>query len=1328
MRNITSLSLFVLFFSFIGFSQNIVPVASNVSAATVKNTDASIHLVASDADFDSLIYSIVSDPSNGTVTLSGDTVTYTPTTDFTGTDTFTFKANDGEVDSSTKTVTIKVINEYLSLAQILSDIDGDAAVDQFGNSISFNEDATVMAIGAFGNDGNGTSSGHVRIYNYISNAWTQLGADIDGETAGDQSGQSVSLSSDGKTVAIGANNNDDNGANSGHVRIYNYNGTAWTQLGEDIDGEAASDYSGSSVSLSSDGKIVAIRAYGNDGNGTDSGHVRIYNYNGTAWTQLGGDINGEAAGDAIQDIRTQPLSISSDGKTVAIGAIFNDGNGADSGHVRIYNYNETAWTQVGADINGEATNDHFGWSISLSSDGKTIAIGAVDNDGNGSDSGHVRIHNYNGTAWTQLGADIDGEDANDLFGFSVSLSSDGKTVAIGANNNDSNGTDSGHVRIYNYSGSTWTQLGGDIDGEAAGDHSGYSVSLSSDGTTLAVGATENNGNGTNSGHVRVYTLVKINNKQPVASKVSAATVKNTNASIHLVASDLDFDALTYSIVSDPSNGTFTLSGDTVTYTPTTDFIGTDTFTFKANDGKVDSETKTVTIKVIKGYISMATQIGADIDGEAANDLSGQSVSFNEDATIMAIGALHNDGNGVDSGHVRVYQYSADSWIQLGEDINGEAAGDQSGQSVSLSSDGKTIAIGAIGNDGNGASSGHVRIYNYDGTSWIQIGSDIDGDAAGDFSGHSISLSSDGNTLAIGTPYNDGNGASSGHVKIYSYNGNSWTQLGEDIEGEAANDNSGSSVSLSSDGTTLAIGAYGNDGNGTGSGHVRIYNYNGSTWTQLGENINGEASSDYSGNSVSLSLDGNTVAIGAYQNDSNGSNSGHVRIYNYNGTAWTQLGTDIDGEAAGDQSGYSVSLSSDGTTLAIGAYLNAGNGSSSGHVRIYNYNGSAWTQLGADIDGEAAVDYSGNSVSLSSDGTTVAIGARRNDGNGADSGHVRVYSLVQINKIPVASNVSAATVKNTNASIHLVASDANFDTLTYSIVSEPSNGTATLSGDTVTYVPTTDFVGTDTFTFKANDEEVDSETKTVTIKVFKEYLSSVQFLGEINGKYANDQSGYSVSFNEDATIMAVGSYRNSGNGYYSGHVRVYQYSLDSWTQLGSDIYGEAARDQSSWSISLSSDGKTLAVGAKFNDGNGLDSGHVRIYNYNGTAWTQLGEDINGEAAYDYSGQSVSLSSDGKTLAIGAINNNGNGADSGHVRVYNYNGTEWTQLGGDIDGEASSEYSGHSVSLSSDGATVAIGASVNDGIGTDSGHVRIYNYNGTAWTQLGEDIDGEAAYDY
>ena len=82
-----------------------------------------------------------------------------------------------------------------------------------------------------------------------------------------------------------------------------------------------------------------------------------------------------------------------------------------------------------------------------------------------------------------------------------------------------------------------------------------------------------------------------------------------------------------------------------------------------------------------------TQLGADINGEAANDYSGKSVSFNSDGTIVAIGATDNYGNGSSSGHVRVYQYSSGSWTQLGSDIIGDAASDYSGLSVSLSSDG-----------------------------------------------------------------------------------------------------------------------------------------------------------------------------------------------------------------------------------------------------------------------------------------------------------------------------------------------------------------------------------------------------------------------------------------------------------------------------------------------------------------------------------------------------------------------------------------------------------------------------------------------------------------
>ena len=396
--------------------------------------------------------------------------------------------------------------------------------------------------------------------------------------------------------------------------------------------------------------------------------------------------------------------------------------------------------------------------------------------------------------------------------------------------------------------------------------------------------------------------------------------------------------------------------------------------------------------------------------------------------------------------------------------------------------------------------------------WTQVGDDIDGEASGDFSGFSVSLSADGSRVAIGADLNNGNGLSaSGHVRIYQNDNGTWTKVGDDIDGEASGDNSGFSVSLSPDGSRVAIGATGNDGNGTSSGHVRIYEYTSidNEWTQVGGDIDGEAEDDRSGFSVSLSVDGSRVAIGAIRNGGNETNSGHVRIYEYTSidNEWTKVGGDIDGEAEDDNSGFSVSLSADGSRVAIGADLNDGNnGTNSGHVRIYEYTSidNEWTQVGGDIDGEAEDDKSGFSVSLSADGSRVAIGAPRNDGNGTNSGHVRIYEYTSI----------------------------------------------------------------------------DNEW--------------TQVGGDINGEKADDNSGVSVSLSADGSRVAIGADLNDGNnGTNSGHVRIYEYtSIDNeWTQVGDDIDGEAEDDKSGASVSLSADGSTVAIGAAYTNN---DKGQVRIY--------------------------------------------------------------------------------------------------------------------------------------
>lgn len=403
-----------------------------------------------------------------------------------------------------------------------------------------------------------------------------------------------------------------------------------------------------------------------------------------------------------------------------------------------------------------------------------------------------------------------------------------------------------------------------------------------------------------------------------------------------------------------------------------------------------------------------TQLGLDIDGEAAGDQSGYSVSLSADGTTVAVGAIDNDGNGTSAGHVRVYRFSGGSWNQLGNDIDGENPVDLSGHSVSLSADGNIVAIGATLNDGGGATSGHVRVYQFIAGSWAQVGSDIDGEAASDESGYSIALSADGTILAIGAINNDGGGSNSGHARVYQFSGGTWTQLGGDIDGEAAGDLSGFSVSLSDDGGTVAVGAIRNDGSGSDAGHVRVYQLSGGAWTQVGGDINGEAVADNSGRFVSVSADGSTIAIGATENDGAGGGAGHVRVYQLSGGVWTQTGNDIDGEAGGDLSGWSVSLSANGNTVAIGAIGNHGGGSSAGHVRVYQLIGGAWTQVGNDIDGEAANDNAGWSVSLSADGSRVAVGARRNDGGGLDAGHIRVYEFAT-NVDPVLDLIGNRTV-------------------------------------------------------------------------------------------------------------------------------------------------------------------------------------------------------------------------------------------------------------------------------------------------------------------------------
>lgn len=397
-----------------------------------------------------------------------------------------------------------------SWSQLGMSMDGEAASDKSGSALSLSSDGKTVAIGAYDNDGNGTSSGHVRIYSYNGTQWVQKGADIDGKTdpinAGDFSGYSVSLNRDGSVVAIGAPRNDGLGvpaySNAGHVRVYAWSGSSWVQKGPDINGATAGEWSGCAVSLSPDGNSVAIGAlyFGSVSSATSFGAFRVYDWGGGNWIQRGNLVKGAVAGDQLGT----SISLSGDANRVAVGAPNSAANGAASGQVLVFGWSGSEWVQMGGTINGENAGDRFGTSVSLSADGTTLVAGAPENDGSATNSGQARIYSWISSGWVKKGTDIDGEATSNRSGTSVSLNKDGSIVAVGAPQNNGNGLASGHVRVYKWNNNLWQQTGADIDGTSANCQSGASVAVDSTGSVVAIGAPNYSGSSNYVGQVKVY--------------------------------------------------------------------------------------------------------------------------------------------------------------------------------------------------------------------------------------------------------------------------------------------------------------------------------------------------------------------------------------------------------------------------------------------------------------------------------------------------------------------------------------------------------------------------------------------------------------------------------------------------------------------------------------------------------------------------------------------------------------------------------------------------------------------------------------------------------
>jgi cysteine-rich repeat protein len=436
----------------------------------------------------------------------------------------------------------------------------------------------------------------------------------------------------------------------------------------------------------------------------------------------------------------------------------------------------------------------------------------------------------------------------------------------------------------------------------------------------------------------------------------------------------------------------------------------------------------------------------------SNDTFGAHVALSADGSTMAIAADAEDsaatginGNQADNstrnaGAVYVFTRVGATWQQQAY-IKASNTGmdDSFGWSIALSADGSTMAVGAFGEDssatginGNQASesdvdAGAVYVFTRSGTTWSQQAYvKASNTGAGDEFGFSVAVSADGATMAVGAPFEDSSSKgvngnqtndlaqNSGAVYVFTRSGTTWSQQAYvKASNTEASDDFGSDVALSGDGATLVVGAdreasaatgiNGNqaDNSAPGSGAAYAFTRSGTTWSQQAYiKASSTGSGDQFGRHLVLSSDGSTLAVGAFgeasaatgingnQADNSASGSGAAYVFTRSAAAWSQQAyIKASNTGASDRFGSSLALSSDGSLLAVGAALessaatgingNQASNAASGAGAAYRFtrSGATWSQVAyVKASNTETNDGFGFSVALTGDGSILAVGA------------------------------------------------------------------------------------------------------------------------------------------------------------------------------------------------------------------------------------------------------------------------------------------------------------------------------------------------------------------
>ena len=467
----------------------------------------------------------------------------------------------------------------------------------------------------------------------------------------------------------------------------------------------------------------------------------------------------------------------------------------------------------------------------------------------------------------------------------------------------------------------------------------------------------------------------------------------------------------------------------------------------------------------------------DSDGGPFNQF-GYSVAVDGDTVV--VGAHGDDAH---RGAAYVFTKPADGWVTANETAKltafDKASGDNFGFTVAV--EGDTVVVGAIGDDSD---KGAAYVFTKPDNEWASTSTAakltaFDG-ANDDQVGRSVAV--DGDTVVVGA---HGDDAHRGAAYVFTKPADGWVTANETAKltafDKASGDNFGFTVAV--DGDTVVVGAIGDDSD-KGAAYVFTKPANGWATTNTAVKLTASDGAYDDGFGYSVAVDGDTVVVGAHQDDHEGSESGSAYLFTKPANGWA-TGTETikltpsDG-AYEDFFGGSVAV--DGDTVVVGAASDDDQGSNSGSIYVYKV--SDWT----DISDSGSGGF--NATSYTATGLTNDVEydfwIRAVNASGAGTASA-IVAVTPTNTAPTAVEDTGTTLENSSVDINVVANDTDPDpgaTLSVTAVTTPSNGTAVIasgSTTTVTYTPDADFAGTDSFDYTLTDG-TDTDTGTVTVAV------------------------------------------------------------------------------------------------------------------------------------------------------------------------------------------------------------------------------------------------------